>query len=51
MEDVGLFYGRLVYFTSIWFILWPCGIVYGNYRDIYIYPFWYVVPRKIRQPW
>jgi hypothetical protein len=48
MEDVGIFYGRLVYFTSIWIpILWPFGILYL----IHCFPFWYVVPRKIWQPW
>jgi hypothetical protein len=26
MEDVGIFYGRLVYFMAIWYILWPFGI-------------------------
>jgi hypothetical protein len=30
MEDVGIFYGHLVYFTSIWYILWPSGICYGH---------------------
>jgi hypothetical protein len=38
MEDFGLFYGHLVYFTYIWytyftailFILLPLGIFYGN---------------------
>jgi hypothetical protein len=29
MEDVGIFYGLLVYFTAIWYILWTCGIFYG----------------------
>jgi hypothetical protein len=29
MEDVGKFYGHLVYFASIWYILWPFGIFYG----------------------
>jgi hypothetical protein len=49
MEDVGLFYGHLVYFTAIWYtyivaiwyILWLFGI---------FTPFWYAVPRKIWQP-
>jgi hypothetical protein len=26
MEDVGIFYGHLVYFMAIWYILWPFGI-------------------------
>jgi hypothetical protein len=29
MEDVGIFYGNLVYFTAIWYILCPFGISYG----------------------
>jgi hypothetical protein len=28
MDDVGLFYSHLVYFTAIWYILWPFGIFY-----------------------
>jgi hypothetical protein len=36
------FNGHLAYFTSIWYIFWPFGI---------FFPFWYVVPRKIWQPW
>jgi hypothetical protein len=42
MEHVGIFYGYLVYFVFIWYILWLFGI---------FFPFWYVVPRKIWQPW
>jgi hypothetical protein len=42
MEDVGIFYGHLVYFTVIWYILWYFGI---------FFPFWYVAPRKIWHPW
>jgi hypothetical protein len=30
MEDVRTFYGHLVYFTSIWYTLWPLGIFYGQ---------------------
>jgi hypothetical protein len=29
MEDVVLLYGILVYFSAIWYILWPFGIFYG----------------------
>jgi hypothetical protein len=29
MEDVGAFYGHLVYFTAILCILWPFGLFYG----------------------
>jgi hypothetical protein len=34
MKDVGimfLLYGRLVYFTAIWYSLWPLGIFYGYF--------------------
>jgi hypothetical protein len=30
MEIVGVYYGHLVYFTSIGYILWPFGIFYGH---------------------
>jgi hypothetical protein len=30
MEDMGVFYGDLVYFTAIRYILWTCGIFCGN---------------------
>jgi hypothetical protein len=30
MEDVAMFYGRLVYLTAIWYILWPFGVFYGH---------------------
>jgi hypothetical protein len=29
MEDVGILYGRLVYFTAIWYTLWPFGKFFG----------------------
>jgi hypothetical protein len=29
MEDIGIFYGHLVYFTAIWYTLLPFGIFYG----------------------
>jgi hypothetical protein len=38
MEDVGTFYGHLVYFTSIWYILWTFGIFYGHLE--YFSPSW-----------
>jgi hypothetical protein len=46
MEDVGIFYEHLVYFTVFCYILWTFGIV----RFLYFFPFWYFVPRKIWQP-
>jgi hypothetical protein len=36
------FYGHLVYFVSIWYTYFP-----GRPLDL----LWYVVPRKIWQPW
>jgi hypothetical protein len=45
IEDFGIFY--VVYFTTIWNIMWPFG--YGYL--VYNFPFWYAVPRKIWQPW
>jgi hypothetical protein len=36
MEDVGIYYCRLAYFTTIWYILWPFGVDYGNL--VYIFP-------------
>jgi hypothetical protein len=47
IEYVGIFYGHLVYFTTLWYILWPFGIFYGHL--VYISPLWYVLPRKIWQ--
>jgi hypothetical protein len=44
MDNVGLFYDRLVYYTAIWYILWPVGIFYGHLL-YYIFLFWYVVPK------
>jgi hypothetical protein len=29
MERVGIFYGHLVYFTTIWCVLWSFGTFYG----------------------
>jgi hypothetical protein len=36
MEDVGIFYGHLIYFTAIWYFLLPSGIFYGHL--VYISP-------------
>jgi hypothetical protein len=49
MEDNGIFYGHLVHFTVFCYILWTFGTVRGNM--VYCFPFWYLVPRKIWQPW
>jgi hypothetical protein len=48
MEDVGIFYGHLVHFTVLCYILWTFGIVLGNL--VYFSPFWYFVPKIIWQP-
>jgi hypothetical protein len=49
MEDTGIFYDHLVCFIAILYILWPFGTFYGYL--VYFSPFWYVVPRRIWQPW
>jgi hypothetical protein len=49
MENVGIFYVPLVYFTAIGHILWPFGMFCDHF--VYFPTFWYVVPRKIWQPW
>jgi hypothetical protein len=49
MENRGIFYDRLVYFTAIGNILWPFGIVCGHL--VFLPPFWDLEPRKIWQPW
>jgi hypothetical protein len=48
MEDVGIFFGHLVYFTVVWYILWQFGIIVGYL--VYFLPFRYVVAIKIWQP-
>jgi hypothetical protein len=49
MENVSIFYDHLVYFTAIGNVLWPFGIFCDDL--VYFSPFWYVVLRKIWQPW
>jgi hypothetical protein len=41
VEDVGIFYGHLVYFMAIWYILWPFGIFYGHL--VYFVAIWYIL--------
>jgi hypothetical protein len=41
IENVGIFYGHLVYIMATWYILWPLGIYYG----IYFVIIWYVFSR------
>jgi hypothetical protein len=48
MEDVGKLYGHLVYFVVIGYSSLP----FGMYRSFGVFfTFWYIVPRKIWQPW
>jgi hypothetical protein len=37
-----LVYGLLIHFMTIWYVLWQIGV---------FSPCWYIVPRKIWQPW
>jgi hypothetical protein len=46
---VGKFNGHLESFTAIQYMLWPFGKFSGHFVA-YIFPFWYVLPRKIWQP-
>jgi hypothetical protein len=48
MEDVGTLYGHLVYFTAIWYSLWPFGIFCGYF--VYFFLILIFAPRKIWQP-
>jgi hypothetical protein len=48
MEDVGIFYDLLVFFTAICSLVRAFGVCYGNL--LYFSRFWYFVPRKIWQP-
>jgi hypothetical protein len=40
MEKYVIFYGRLVYFVAIWYILWPFGIFCGHL--VYFLAIWYI---------
>jgi hypothetical protein len=54
MEKVGIMYGNLIYFKIVWYILGQSGIFHGYWGNLiaiwYIFPVWYIVPRKIWQP-
>jgi hypothetical protein len=43
MEDVGVFYGHLVYYAAIWYILWQFGIFCGHL--VYCMVIWYIYSR------
>jgi hypothetical protein len=56
MENVALFYGNLglicgiwhTYIVTFWYALRPFGMFCGHL--VYIFPFWYVLSRKLWQP-
>jgi hypothetical protein len=48
MDDSVIFYGHLVNFPTIWYILLHFGILCGHL--VCFDTFWYIVPRKIWQP-
>jgi hypothetical protein len=48
MENLGILYDKLVYFTAIINILWPFGIFCDNL--VYFSPFCYFGLRKVWQP-
>jgi hypothetical protein len=48
MEDVGMFNVHLVHFTAMSHILLIFGIFHGY---LVFSPFWYVIARKMWQPW
>jgi hypothetical protein len=55
MKDVDIFNDHSVYFTAIWYILWPFGIFCGNlvyFVAIWyiLWPFWYVYQEKSGNP-
>jgi hypothetical protein len=56
MQDVGVFYGHLVYFMDIWYILQLFDIFYGHLlyfvvcSFVHFSQFWYFVPINIWQP-
>jgi hypothetical protein len=48
IENLGIFYDHLIYFTATGNILWSFSILCGDL--VYFSPFWYFGPRKIWQP-
>jgi hypothetical protein len=41
LRPFGIFYGHLVYFMAIWYILWLFGIFYGYL--VYFMAIWYIL--------
>jgi hypothetical protein len=48
-ENVGIFHGHWVQLLTIWYNIWPFGIVCGHF--VYFCCFGMFGPRKIWQPW
>jgi hypothetical protein len=48
MENLGIFYDHLVYFTTIGNMLWPFVIFCGTL--VYFSPFWYFDQEKSGNP-
>jgi hypothetical protein len=44
VENVGIFYNHLEYFTAIWYNLWPFGIVCAHFE--YFSQFGMIGPKK-----
>jgi hypothetical protein len=48
-KEKNIFYDHLVYFVAILFIFWQFW--YNLWHSVVLSPFWYIVSRKIWQPW
>jgi hypothetical protein len=48
VEDIGIFYGHLVYFTVIRYSIWTFGTFSGNL--VYFSPCWYLCQEKSGNP-
>jgi hypothetical protein len=44
MENVGIYYAHLEYFTAIWYNVWPLVINCGHL--VYFFQLWYVWTKK-----
>jgi hypothetical protein len=50
-EDVGIFYVHLIFVPILWPFVIFMDISYISWIFGIVFPFWYVVARKIWQPW
>jgi hypothetical protein len=46
MENVGMFFCHLEYFTANWYIIWPIGNLHSG-NLVCISPFWYIVSKNL----